>query len=176
MIAIVAKVAERRHALSCLPMIVLVAACSTPALPPDVKPHRDLARRYLVEGRLSAARQQLDLALALRPDDEDALFLDGAWRLMSGDPSTAEAVWTELTRHVRDEPLRSRVETGIGLTRIIHARPDSAADHLEIALDLDPHNGLARDLLQVAQQLESSAQPPAVDDLAHSPRIRELVE
>ena len=156
--------------------LVFLSSCASDRIDPDNSRHRELAQSYLLDNRLQDCRDQLDLALALVPDDQRVLFLKATLDFVNGDLAAARQTWTDLTRVVDDERLRSRVETGLAFTALAQGDLTSAERHLTIALDLDSLNRTALETLKATQRIEKRQQPIAVgSDLIESNAIRDLV-
>jgi hypothetical protein len=95
---------------------------------------------------------------------------------VTGDVKGARETWTELTRVVEDDRLRSRVETGLAFAALAQGELPSAQHHLAIALDLDSLNRVAFDTLKATQRIAQSKERLAIgNDLIESDSIQALI-
>jgi tetratricopeptide (TPR) repeat protein len=160
------------------PIWLFVVHCSSAVIKPDISQHRELARRFLLNRRFEEAQRQIELALNLVPNDFQSLFFLGSLHLELGDAREASSIWTSTLSLLPDEKARSRVETTIGLAALIEGETQVACDHLRIALDVDPFNFAASDLLGIAQRLEilkTAPARPSPGDLLRRSELSELL-
>ena len=122
-----------------------------------VSARQDLARFYLLEGRVADARAQYASMRRLRPKDRDILVMLGYLLLREGKTDEARRVCEEALR-LKDPPVEAMVN--LGVIRLADGKGDEARSLWARALAKDPRHPIARLNLR---RLESDRAPRTVD-------------
>jgi Flp pilus assembly protein TadD len=106
-----------------------------------VSARQDLARFYLLEGRVADARAQYVSMRRLRPKDPDILVMLGYFLLREGKTDEARPVCEEALR-LKDPPVEAMVN--LGVIRFAEGKDEEARSLWERALAKDPKQPIAR--------------------------------
>ncbi len=147
--------------------------------------HVTLAQVYRRQGKPGPAREQLDLAIALKPDSAPLLRMRALWNLESPQLSRTDhsAILLDLEQAIRCDTQgsldRARDHAKRGALLLLDKRAGEALDASESALEVDPDNADAR-RVRLTALLELRRYGPmieACDDYLRSSRASpELLE
>jgi tetratricopeptide (TPR) repeat protein len=101
----------------------------------NYKAHDNLGLIYLEQGKLDEARQQLEAALKIEPDDLDALNNLGVIAFQLGKDEEAARYFVTF---LRKQPDDADTHHNLGIVFLKHGKLKEAREHLETALRLKP--------------------------------------
>ncbi|MFW5879173.1 MAG: tetratricopeptide repeat protein, partial [Myxococcota bacterium] len=99
------------------------------------------------QGALEEARESLEAAVAMRPDDQKARNLLGLACFKLGDYPGAETLYESL---VKENPEDSTLRVNLGLVHLKSGRFEEAIRELEVAVELQPDHRRAQNYLGLA--------------------------
>lgn len=108
--------------------------------PNYVEARVNLAGIYMEQGRMAEAREALEQALELSPDDDNALARKGEWLVRQGEHNEALLVLREAIRRNSANPT---AQFYMGVAHLGRGELDEAHARLQMVLHLDPHNAPA---------------------------------
>lgn len=109
--------------------------------------HLNRGSDLLAAGELSQAREALEEAVSLRPEDPKALSLLGLCCFKLEELDEAASIYTSLAH---DNPLDVTLHVNLGLVELKRGRPAAAIRALEVAVNLAPDHRRAHNYLGLA--------------------------